>query len=245
MSLVVPDVLLALEPLIVPRGVVAIGELLGTVEFPALVEGLAKRAIEQGLRVVVGLELPMTEEPNTGSFGTFWRRGEEFRDGRSSEAMANLVRTLAPLDDVQLVSMDGPWVAPGSPVPLEMIAELERPRDETMAHRLLEAMDRVPKAFTVILAGSMHTRVLGGPAPTLGSVIRAWHPEMVALSGQAAGGDAWLLTRDTDQSGPYPLPETGVEAGAMWAKQPSPEDGHHGFVNLGRVTASAPFVPDD
>lgn len=243
-----------LDPLIGPGRTVAIGEVLGTNEFPALVADLATAAVARALDVVVGLELPMSENPASGVFGPFWRRAEAYRDGRSSDAMARLVTHLAGeiVEEMdgrpavggvrEIVAMDGPWVAPGSPIPLDLIDHLERPRDETMADRLLRAMDRHPKAFTIVLADPSHTRCLRSPAPTLGSMISSWHPRTICLAGQATAGASWVLTGDDQPDGPYPVPTIDLDAGAMWAPEPGP-DGHHGTLTIGPVTASPPFEP--
>ncbi len=235
------DVLADLDPLIEPSGVVLIGELLGTEQFPALVELIVDRCVERSIPSIVGLELPFTEPVEAGGFGSFWDRDPAFADGRSSLAMAKLVRRLAGRRDVRPVAMDGPWVAPGSPIPLEAMGVLEQPRDDTMAHQLLGAMDRTPRAFTIVLAGAMHTRVVGGATRTLGALVRAWHPRTITLFGQASGGDAWTLTREPSSTGRHAVSDVEVEPGAIWAAEPSLTDGHHGYVNVGPVSASPPF----
>ncbi len=238
-----------LEPAIGPGRILAIGEHLGTNEFPALIGELTDVAIARSLDVVVGLELPMSEEPTSGVFGSFWTRAAEFRDGRSSDAMARLVNHLVermaePTPERgrvrDIVAMDGPWVAPGSPVPLHLMDQLERPRDVTMADRLLQAMDRWPKAFTIVLADAAHTRSLRSPAPTLGSIVASWHPRTLCLAGQATGGEAWMLTGDERPDGPYPVATIDVAAGALWAPEPG-LDGHHGSLTIGSVTPSPPY----
>lgn len=247
-----------LDPVIRAGRIVAIGEVLGTNEFPALVVELVDEAIGRGLDVIVGLELPMSEDPAGGVFGPFWHRAAAYRDGRSSEAMARLVgslagrvaRGVASSEDPSMasgivrdvVAMDGPWVAPGSPIPLHLMDHLERPRDETMADRLLRSMDRHPKAFTVVLADAAHTRCRRDPSPTLGSIVSSWHPRTICLLGQTTGGQSWVLSGDDRPDGAYPMPAIDLDAGAWWAPEPGP-DGHHGTVTIGPVTASPPWEP--
>ena len=79
-----------------------VGELHGTREAPAAMLALAEAASERG-PVRVGLELPVEEQAHLDRFfgdgdraqllaGDFWSRG--LRDGRNSEAMADLLDVL-------------------------------------------------------------------------------------------------------------------------------------------------------
>ncbi len=238
------DVALAdLEPLMRPRGVILVGEPHGTNEFPALIAAMVDKELAAGMSVIVGLEVPMTEELERGAIGPFWTRSPEFQDGRSSTAMAELVETLAERqragDSVEMVAIDGPWVAPGSSVPLDHLALLEQPRDELMAANLLSVMDRTPRACTIVLAGSMHTSTNGTAWRTLGSILRPWFPILVSLMGQLTGGSRWLLPATGEPGLAADVAPLDLPVGALWADEPG-TDGHHGYVNLGAVTSSAP-----
>ncbi len=255
-SLEITTCCVELRPLMKPGGLVFIGDLPGTQELPQLVMMAVKHATSIGLEVIVGLEIPMTERLDGGPVGSFFRRRAEFQDGRSSQAMAQLVSDLnahrlelnqdqdVADDKLMLVAMDGPWVAPGSPVPLDAIGMLEQPRDEVMAHNLLSAMDRQPQAFTLVLAGPMHTRLDRSSGRTLGSIVAAWHPDAVALRVAPAGGTTWVLSgapSTMSTSGAVALPVVDVPAGALWANSPG-ADGHHGVISPGLVTASRPWT---
>lgn len=239
----IDDALADLEPLLARRRVILIGEPPGTNEFPALVSAMVDRLVSSGTSVVVGLEVPMTEELELGAVGSFWTRGDEFQDGRSSQAMADLVDSLARRrregDPVETVAMDGPWVAPGSRVPLDYLELLERPRDELMASNLMQVMDRTPRACTIVLAGSMHTSTKGAAWRTLGSILLPWFPVAVALLGQLTGGSRWVLPGNGEPGRVVPVPELDLPTGALWADEPG-ADGHHGYVNLGAVSPSSP-----
>lgn len=243
----IDDALADLEPLLVRRRVILIGEPPGTNEFPALVAAMVDQLVASQIDVVVGLEVPMTSEIELGAVGEFWTRGAEFQDGRSSQAMARLVDDLAERrragQPVETVAMDGPWVAPGSSVPLDHLDLLEQPRDELMASNLLQVMDRTPRACTIVLAGSMHTTTSGTTWRTLGSILLPWFPVLVSLMGQLTGGERWLLPGDGGPGHPTAVPELDLPAGALWADEPG-ADGHHGYVNLGAVTASPPVGAD-
>jgi hypothetical protein len=239
----IADALADLEPLLHPRHVILIGEPHGTSEFPALVAAMVDRLVAVGTSAIVGLELPMTEELERGAVGPFWSRNAEFQDGRSSVAMADLVNGLAERqrggDAVEMVAMDGPWVAPGSEVPLEHLDLLDQPRDELMATNLLSVMDRTPRACTIVLAGSMHTSTHGTAWRTLGSILLPWFPMLISLMGQLTGGTRWLLPGTGESGHAAEVPHLDLPVGALWADEPG-ADGHHGYVNLGAVTASPP-----
>lgn len=239
----IAEALADLEPLLRPRHVILIGEPHGTVEFPALVASMVDTLVAAGVSAIVGLELPMTEELELGAVGPFWSRNAEYQDGRSSVAMAELVDGLAQRqqsgDPVEMVAMDGPWVAPGSSVPLEYLDLLDQPRDELMAANLLAVMDRTPRACTIVLAGSMHTSTHGTAWRTLGSILLPWFPVLVSVMGQLTGGTRWLLPGNGEAGHPVPVPQLDLPVGALWADDPG-ADGHHGYVNLGAVTASPP-----
>lgn len=237
-----------LDPLLRTRQILAVGEWHGTVEFPALIGRLVDAATDRGLAVTVGLEIPCSETP--GELGPFWARRPEFQDGRSSRAMAGLVDHLvarrAAGNDVEIVFMDGPWVAPGSPVPMEWLHLVEQRRDEVMANSVLNAAAARPRSLTLILAGNQHTRTDGGSGdgsgqPALGYYLRRWHPDLVALLARGSGGEAWMLSGEAEIGGaPRPIPDDAdLSPGAAWADRPGP-DGHHGYVHLGRLTASPP-----
>ncbi len=252
------EVVASLEPLVRPAGTVLIGEWHGTNEFPRLVESLVALAIERELPVVVGLELPCSEQPaidrqagleSSSIDGSWWHRADDFQDGRSSRAMARLIDYLTSRPSVTTVAMDGPWVAPGSAIPMDYLHLLEAPRDETMARHLLSAMDQDPGAVTFVLAGAEHVAV-GSDAsgrPTLGRYVTQWHPRTVGLLGRSSGGTAWGLqvgenptVGEHPTGGPRPVPDDAeLEPGAQWADRVGP-DGYHGYVHVGPVTSSPP-----
>jgi len=232
-----------LAPLMLRRKMLLIGEPSGTTEFPALVLQVVNQVLEANIEVIVGLEIPMTDEVELGPVGPFWHRGAEFQDGRSSKAMANLVGELASLREngsaVQTVAMDGPWVAPGAPLPDEHGELLGQPRDQLMATNLLAAVDQSPRAFVISMAGSIHTSTHAVAWRTFGSILLPWFPAMVSLLGQLTGGTRWVLAPDGSEGGIVDVPDLDLPAGALWGDEPG-ADGHHGYVNVGPVTASPP-----
>ncbi len=245
-----------LDELIASRRVLLIGEFHGSREFPELTSAIVDAAVAKGLAVTIGLEIPCSEQDQIDSAlntpacqidGPWWGRAPEFRDGRSSSAMADLVASLAAHRlhgaDVAVIAMDGPWVAPGSPVPMELLGQLEVDRDQAMATRLLDAVDLRPRAFTLVLAGNEHTSLaarLPGSPRTLASYVIPWHRDLVSLNGQCSGGATWVLSRGG--AGAIAAVD-GIEAepGVAWAASPG-DDGHHGYVHVGLVSASRPHA---
>ncbi len=231
-----------LLPVLQRDQILFIGEIPGTREFPRLIADLAVNVVLEGQPLVVGLEVPFNESLDGEHWGPFWTRAAPYADGRSSLSMAELVASLADLRNagqpLTTVGLDSAWVAPGSQVDLGALGDIERPRDEAMAGHLLAAMDSVPNAAGLVLAGREHTGVLRGSG-TMGSIVAPWFPGSIALIGLASGGEALTLL----ENGPVPCPvptSAEVGEGAAWSDEPG-GDGHHGFVSVGLVSPSEPF----
>ena len=73
----------------------------------------------------------------------------------------------------------------------------------------------------------------------MGSFVRSWHRDLVALDGRSAGGTAWVLLAGEERGGVHPVADADLPAGALWTDTPG-DDGHHGYVHVGPVTASPP-----
>lgn len=234
-----------LLPVLTQDRVLFIGEVPGTQEFPELIADLAVNVVSAGQPLVVGLEVPFNERLDGDHWGPFWTRAPRFSDGRSSRSMAELVTSLADLRTaghrLTTVGLDGAWVAPGSELDLGALGDIERPRDEAMAGHMLAAMDGVPNAAGLVLAGSEHTGVIRGSG-TMGSIVAPWFPGSIALIGLASGGEALTLLQDGPMARPVAA-DAAVGVGAVWSEEPG-SDGHHGFVNVGYVSAAEPFPTD-
>ncbi len=248
----------SLDPLLKPGRIVLIGEWHGTNEFPDLVGHLADRCAQQGHAVTIAIEIACSEQENITRFvegngdarldGPWWHRSSEFQDGRSSEAVARLIHTASDLvnqgHDVHVAPVDGPWVAPGSPIDPSRLHLIELPRDQVMATYTLEVIDERPNAVTLMLAGSRHTRVkpLVKNVQPAGRYIHTWHPNTIALVGRTSGGTAWTLQRGESEGRVHTVPDdAALKAEAVWATDPG-RDGHHGYLHVGDVSASPPFV---
>lgn len=226
-----------LAELLGPGRVLLVGEIAGTNEFPRLIGDIVELVLERVPQLIVGLEIPMTEDVSTPRFGPFFERPDELLDGRSSTAMVELIERLAATPGARTIAMDGPWVGPGAPIPLEHIGLLDQPRDAVMAGRLLAEIDLVPDAPVLVLAGGEHTTI-DRAHRTLGGLLAPWFPTLLSLQLLAPSGEAWTLTHEGPGVRDVPA-AADLPVGVEWAREVGP-DGFHGYVNLGAVTASLP-----
>jgi hypothetical protein len=231
--------------------VLLIGEIHGTAETPAAVADLAQQMATVENPLIVGLEIWRGEQAAIdrflGSAGTyedraqllaseFWTR--DYQDGRSSEAMVELLdrlRALALKAPVSVVAFDAdPSADPDGAA-----------RDQAMAERLAEALDAEPEARALVLAGNFHTRVQAS-APWdpehrfMGHRLIDYQPYSLEIMG--IGGSAWICTgAETDSCKARDLPENTLQPGLTLGDEIG-ERGHHGVWWLPAVTASRPAV---
>lgn len=150
--------------LLVPGGVILVGELHGTSESPAFVDALTCVALSFELELTIGLEIPDEEANAIGAFlasdggpgarnemlsGSFW--SSKVADGRQSAAMLKLLdslrRHIAQGAALDVVLLDSAGVAD---------------RDVAMADQLLAAVAASPDRVAIVLTGNVHNRgVLG------------------------------------------------------------------------------------
>ncbi len=243
------------------RRVVLLGEIHGTAEAPAAAGRLACEAVERGLPVTVGLEIPTAETQRVEAFlarpagadltdgtegtdgvealieGPFWQRN--YQDGRSSGAMLDLIVALRRLDAgrerVRVMLFDAPAAGAG--------------RDRAMAERIAAALARPPARFTIVLTGNLHNRMTVGTPfnrrlEPMGYLLAAARPDLEILSLEMthAGGTAWICTggsasdcgsRSLGGRGD-PMPGIALDA------PPAPDAPFHGKLHLGPIHASPP-----
>ncbi len=229
--------------------VLLIGEIHGTAESPAAVADLAEQMATVERPLIVGVEIWRGEQAAIDRFldsaGTFEDRAEllasefwtrDYQDGRSSEAMVELLdrlRALALKAPVSVIAFDAdPPVDPDGAA-----------RDQAMAERLAKALDADPEARALVLAGNFHTRVQAS-APWdpehrfMGHHLIDYQPYSLEIMGIA--GSAWICTGpETDSCKARDLPENTLQAGLTLGDEIG-ERGHHGIWWLSTVTASAP-----
>ncbi len=231
------SIVTSLVDLLGPGRIVVIGDVAGTRQFPLIAASAARRYSSTGRELIVGLEVPMTEPVETGQTGAFFDRQDSLLDGRSSREIAALISQLAAMPNIRTVALDGPWVAPGAPVPLEYLGLLDQNRDAVMAGRLMAEIDLNPHASVLALVGAEHARI-DRHAQTFGGLLHPWFPTMVSLCGVHGGGTAWALST----AGPrvVQLDATGGEEPSLeWAREVG-ADGFHGILSVGRIDASPP-----
>jgi len=237
---------------------VLVGELHGTSEIPAAFGRLVCRAAAErpGETVLAGLEVLSSSQAAIDAFlasdggaaaarallaQEFWKR--EYQDGRSSKAMFSLLDEIRRLRKaglrIEVLALDTEhYDSPGD-------------RDATMAASLVEAIEKVRPAQTLVLVGNVHSRTLNGypwdakaAYVPLGALLRARYDDLVALDAKNSGGSAWICTSAAAQdcgareqgaremSGPFP--RIAMDPAA------APRTGHDGALFIGPVTASPP-----
>lgn len=257
-----------LSGLIEPGALVLIGETHGTREFPQVVGRLVELAVDRGLPVLVGLEVPLSEQPAVDAFladagigpgdvdaltaSYFWRRPPEHDDGRAGEGLIDLfttAREAARRGVVRVFAFDQPWGELGTIATPEMAAMLNMPRDQVMAETAIAAIDGWTAshgpAFTVLLAGNMHTRIVRFPEvtePHLGELLIERFPHLVTLDGHWAGGRFRAMTSDrgAELHDAVAIPTPPGSVGRHRHAGEVQHYGHHGWVNVGVLTPSLP-----
>lgn len=257
----------ALAELIEPGAVVLIGEVHGTCEFPQLVGRLVELAADRGVPVLVGLEVPINEQPAIDAFlagesgpgdvatltaSSFWHRRPEHDDGRAGAGLVDLfmmARRAASRGPVWVFAFDLPGGVIGTIFTAEEAAMLTMPRDRFMAETTVAAIEewsaRQGPGFTVLLAGSMHSRIVRYPEidePHLGELLVERFPSLVTLSGHWTGGQfraASSRGAEIHDAGAIPTPAGSI--GRHLRDEEVQRYGHHGWVNVGLLTPSLPI----
>jgi len=186
-----------------PGTVVLLGEIHGTDQGPSTLERLVCTALDQGLDITVGLEIPIVEQERVSAYlsskgtdddraelisGNFWQR--DYQDGRASRAMRNLIVNLRDFatntkGDLQVVLIDNPGASEG--------------RDHFMASRLSSAISESPEALVVSLTGNIHSQLDRGnhfdaDYKPMGYKLVGMNPKsrIISLDMEHSGGSAWV-----------------------------------------------------
>lgn len=258
----------ALAELIEPGAVVLIGEVHGTCEFPQLVGRLVELAADRGVPVLVGLEMPISEQPAIDGFlageggpgdvealtaSSFWHRPPEFDDGRAGAGLIDLfttARRAASGGTVRVFAFDLPGGVVGTIATPEVAAMLNTPRDQFMAETAVAAIEdwsaRQGPGIAVLLAGSLHSRIVRYPEidePHLGELLVERFPQLVTLEGHWTGGQFRAATspRGAEIHDAQAIPTPAGSIGRHYRDEEVQRYGHHGWVNVGRLTPSFPL----
>ncbi len=247
--------------------IVLLGEMHGTREIPNFLAAAVCQALQRDRSVTVGLEIPREENPRLQAYLTSPGRGEDlaallagsfwqspYKDGRSSEAMVQLIVALRgwraggdrlrvmPIDPVELP-------APNSAAPGPAPSGAPRPRaagetrDRAMAEGLAAAIRDAPDDLFLVLTGNVHNRLRPGTPwdphfePMGYLLARALPPEkrLVALDAHYPGGKASFCSGSLDAPSckPTDLPKTWKVA------LPRPDDPPG--VDLQRISDQVPY----
>ena len=245
-----------LDSLLSPGRILLLGEIHGTEEGPAIVGEAACATADEGLPVVVVLEIPHGEQEAIEAFlasdggeeaiGTllgreFWQRG--YQDGRSSAAM------LALIDDLRSLRSAGNAVSVRT-IDTDERLPTSQDRDGLLGRGIVEAVETAGSdAVVLALLGNVHSRTTPGvpwddgyrPA---GIVVESrWPDRTLSLLFTNPPGEAWTCDGATPDSC-RARALGGSEEGEPGRVElfPTPRDGHEGSFRLPSLTASSPAV---
>lgn len=228
-----------LDSLLRPGRIILLGEIHGTREAPAYVAQMACHMLRTHLSVIVGLELPKSEESAVRAYlqsaGNeadkfnilqlpFWARA--YQDGRTSQAMFRLLESLRQLrsagKDIEILLIDQP---------------ASDNRDVAMAEHIIEAAQKNPDHMMIILTGNLHNIIYEDSGYMGTYVIEALGDQRVlSLKQTYTGGSAWV----DHGGGPGPVRLRGE--GLAWKGILINRDlyEYHGTFDMDSVHASRP-----
>ncbi|QSQ20243.1 hypothetical protein JY651_33965 [Pyxidicoccus parkwayensis] len=233
--------------------VLLLGEMHGTQEVPRFLAQTVCQALVAGVPVTVGLELPLESQTRVDTFldsaGTeedwlklmdapFWR--SPYPDGRSSEAVANMLEQLRQLRsrglDVEAFVFDHPKTQG---------QEREKALAATVRHQVESAKDR----FYVVLSGNIHARTRQGlpwdkKYQPMGYLLKDALDDVTALDMAYNSGSAWICAVDNKLDCGIRTAK-GKDNGDrffMYQWGGTNDSGYDGVFYVGPVNASAPAV---
>lgn len=231
--------------LAVPGATLILGELHGTREVPMFAADLACLLLERGHKLVLALEIPVTEQERIDRFlaasdgaaaradlvaGDYWTF--PMQDGRRSQAT------------VDLLARARRWARARAPI--EVVAfDAEVPpseRDAAMAEQLAAARRARSDAVFLVVTGGLHATRTPTPdfepmAARFETLVRPSPVRSLRLA--HAGGSAWLCT---EECGPHQI--AGQQAGATRSINffERTTEGFDGEFYVGPIHASPPAV---
>ncbi|MFP2925065.1 hypothetical protein ACLESO_07570 [Pyxidicoccus sp. 3LG] len=248
------------QPLLRAGRTVLIGEQLGTREVPATLGDLVCEATEAGLSVTLALSIPSTEQERIDRYlaspgappdqdallkGDFWRK--EQQDGRGSRAVMDLI------DRARALRAAGRKV---SVLAIDTDMTHGSERDARMARAVMNQRTARPNDVFLVVAGNAHTRLVAEASwredfvPMSRHLSEAIRDHLVVLEVGYAQGRRWGCDLEPDGSlhcdimGITPRFVARVEGVPAVRMLPALDDdkGHHGFLDVGTVSASLPAV---
>lgn len=231
--------------------VVFFGELHGTKETPALVGEYVCWLSHRSGEVIVGLEIPTTEQAAIDAYlassgsaedrtkliaGAFWQY--RFHDGRSSQAMVGLIERARQINHadgkVIVVAFDG--------------REAGQARDAGMAGKLSKFIQSFPDAKVVALVGNLHAlKTKGTPYdPAVEPMAFLLSPlRPISLTIDFPRGTAWTCNGYDCGVHNVGMPNRPDLAPTGFTIKHSEQSGYDGTFRLASVNASRPAVEAD
>ncbi len=250
------------EPLLARGGTVLVADPLGTREVPAQALRLLCAASAQGPEAL-GLSLPSTEQRLLDAYlasegrtsdvqtlllhGAFWRR--PYQDGRGSHA------TLWLIEQARRLRASGRAV---SLVAIDSTGASGNAREEEMASNVLAFREKNADAWMLVLAGGVHVRTQGvawdSDFEPLGARLVRARPGVKALDVGFERGTQFACRYNVWEKvecnvfALSPAEEArqapGTAPGVQLFAEPS-QDGFHGRLHVGALTASPPALKPD
>lgn len=243
------------------KRIIVIGELHGTNEVPKLVGALAEAIKNCGRNVTVALEinenyqsaidhyLKSGDEEILRGLPFFSGRGD--KDGRSSIAMADLIKRIRAIGLIRIVCFD-----------LEVskfAAATNQQRDSAMAVNIKKNIDG---NHVIVLTGNIHARITKGlgsnqqfsPMSHILVNDAGLSTEVLSLNTIFAAGKAWYCSQDGCREGSAAAKPDRIEAlrlkynaeNILVIKDGSDPkaypEAYHGFIFLSDATASRPYM---
>ncbi|WP_253816052.1 hypothetical protein [Myxococcus xanthus] len=250
--------ILGLGKQVKPGGALLLGEMHGTQEVPRFIAQASCQVAVAGIPVTVGLELPLESQARVGAFlesagaeedwlklmeAPFWR--SPYPDGRSSEAVANMLEQLRQLRsrglDVDVFVFDHPTMQ-------------GQARENAMAATVRHHVESGPQRFHIVLSGNIHSRTKKGlpwdkSFQPMGLLLKDELDSVVALDMAYNSGSAWICA--VDRRGAKDRLDCGIREAKgrdngdrffvhTWGG--TNDDGYHGVFYVGAVNAAAPAV---
>jgi len=242
-----------------PGSVLLVGEMHGTTQVPELVGRIACHAARApNAEVILGLEMTADNQPAVDAYLASDGAqpamaallaaphfASEMKDGRSSQAMVQLLASLrrwrsdgAPLE---VVCFDA---GPG-------VAKTSAERDAAMAKTLAAVHRERPGSTLVTLSGNVHNRTIPGVPwdaafVPMGVHMREAFPKLVSLDFHSAGGTFWACMGTPGGESKCGVAKSGGEdqGAEPFVELYSTRDdkGFDGALYVGTSTASEPAV---
>lgn len=228
------------------------GEVHGTAEAPALFAESVCAAVTSDMKVLVGLEF---SEASAGVFRQFldsaggpedvknlltdsyWsQQAAQFPDGRTSQAMLDLVQRLRGLHSSGYELSIAPFVRPALGP-----RKTQTPYEKGLAESLMEAESDGSYDLVMVLVGNLHASkdVINAATPFEPMAMHLPQDETVTLRMGSEGGTAWNCT---PECGIHPLGASFMEniTGIVIGK--GMVGGYDGIFNIGTASASPPVT---